>query len=294
MKPVLSPKELAQAVGVSESSVKRWVDEGSIQASRTSGGHRRIPIAEAIRFIRKTRSPIVNPEILGLTDLERLSAEPVAGEGDAERLFQFLNDGKDAEARGVLLSLYLGGETISAICDGPLQKAMERMGELWRDHEDGILREHRATDICLQALAQLRVLVDNAADEKERPLALGCAPSGDSYLLPSWAAATTLLAEGYRVLNLGPETPAKTFALAVERSRPQLTWLSVSHIPEPEKRVREWTPIAKSLAQERIHFVIGGRLRKKLPLPVSPYTLVAGTMSELTAMVRGFSAASDV
>ena len=42
MKPLLSPKELADAIGVSESSIKRWVDNGEIQATKTSGGHRRI------------------------------------------------------------------------------------------------------------------------------------------------------------------------------------------------------------------------------------------------------------
>ena len=33
MKPVLSPRELAEAIGVSESSIKRWIDDGVIQAS---------------------------------------------------------------------------------------------------------------------------------------------------------------------------------------------------------------------------------------------------------------------
>jgi len=37
----LSPRELAEALGVSESSLKRWVDAGKIAASRTEGGHRR-------------------------------------------------------------------------------------------------------------------------------------------------------------------------------------------------------------------------------------------------------------
>ena len=53
MKSVLSPKELAAAIGVSESTLKRWADDGLIVFSRTAGGHRRIRLAEAIRFIRE-------------------------------------------------------------------------------------------------------------------------------------------------------------------------------------------------------------------------------------------------
>ncbi|HEX9106572.1 MAG TPA: MerR family DNA-binding transcriptional regulator, partial [Longimicrobiales bacterium] len=49
----LSPRELAEAVGVSESSLKRWADRGVLAVERTAGGHRRIPLGEAVRFIRR-------------------------------------------------------------------------------------------------------------------------------------------------------------------------------------------------------------------------------------------------
>ena len=41
---MLSPRELAEAVGVSESSLKRWADRGRVHVHRTEGGHRRIPV----------------------------------------------------------------------------------------------------------------------------------------------------------------------------------------------------------------------------------------------------------
>ena len=61
----LGPRQLGQALGVSESSVKRWADQGEIVTHRTSGGHRRIALAEAIRFIRESGLPVVDPGILG-------------------------------------------------------------------------------------------------------------------------------------------------------------------------------------------------------------------------------------
>ena len=65
---LLSTRELADALGVSESSLKRWVDSGRISALRTEGGHRRIPLAEAMRFIRDTAAPIARPELLDLPE----------------------------------------------------------------------------------------------------------------------------------------------------------------------------------------------------------------------------------
>ncbi|MDX1683088.1 MAG: excisionase family DNA-binding protein, partial [Phycisphaeraceae bacterium] len=70
-KSTLSPKEMALTIGVSESSVKRWVDEGQIEATRTSGGHRRISVPEAVRFVREEDYPLLRPDLLGLADLSK-------------------------------------------------------------------------------------------------------------------------------------------------------------------------------------------------------------------------------
>ncbi|MBK8268490.1 MAG: helix-turn-helix domain-containing protein [Planctomycetes bacterium] len=109
MKPVVSPKDLARAIAVSESSIKRWVDEGTIAAVKTSGGHRRIAIEEVIRFTRLTQTPIVHPEILGLPAEAADTAKPTNEADDAERLQLHLQNGDAPKARGLLISMYLRG-----------------------------------------------------------------------------------------------------------------------------------------------------------------------------------------
>jgi excisionase family DNA binding protein len=292
MKPVLSTKELAEAIGVSESSIKRWVDDGTIIASRTSGGHRRIGFSQAVRFIRSRRSPIARPEVLGLVDVARLKEVPLEG-GESDLLCHFLSEGMAGEARGLILSLYLGGESVASICDGPIRSSMSQIGTLWKESVDGILREHRATDICLQALRQLRTFLETAVEQEQRPIAVGGAPSGDGYLIPSLAVATTLLEANYQAVNLGPDTPGDTFEQAIIQHQPKLVWLSISHVPEPEKLVREWTPIIHRLAQNHIPLIVGGRRKDKLLLPDSPYLFAAGSLLELVALSRGFEVLSS-
>src|SRR5688500_324070 len=80
---LLTPKELADAIGASESSLRRWVDRGRLPVSRTAGGHRRIPLATAIRFIRETGATVVRPELLGFDEVPatRRGTRPAGGGG---------------------------------------------------------------------------------------------------------------------------------------------------------------------------------------------------------------------
>src|SRR6476646_7128295 len=102
----LTPRELADAIGVSESSLRRWVDSGDIRMTRTVGGHRRIPLAEAVRFIRKIGAKVARPDILGLADLSKLE-QTSSARADEASFFEFLCTGDRAAARGMILSRYL-------------------------------------------------------------------------------------------------------------------------------------------------------------------------------------------
>ncbi|MGZ3380029.1 MAG: excisionase family DNA-binding protein, partial [Isosphaeraceae bacterium] len=46
----LKTRMVAKALGLSVSTIKRWVDSGTIHAVRTAGRHRLIPRTEAIRM----------------------------------------------------------------------------------------------------------------------------------------------------------------------------------------------------------------------------------------------------
>ena len=283
MRRLLSPRDLAQAIGVSESSLKRWVDAGRIRAVRTEGGHRRIPLAEAIRFIRERRQPVVRPELLGLPDLPPVPAED--RDQIAEALYRHLEAGDAREARALILSRYLDGEPIAALCDGPIRSALERIGELWKDSDAGIFVEHRASDLCLQVLAQIRATLEPPPGA---PVALGCSPSGDVHLLPSFMAATVLAAEDFDAINLGPETPIAALEAAIDDHAPRLVWISVMMPPSAEVAAG----LARLAGREAVAgraVIVGGRHVERLPLRSSAVH-VGTSMRELAAFARGLKA----
>jgi excisionase family DNA binding protein len=284
---VLTTKELAVAIGVSESSIKRWIDAGLIRAARTVGGHRRIPRPEAIRFIRETGAAVTEPAVLGLTDLAGLEAEALPPGREAETLQRYLVEGAAGRARGLVQSLYLSGWSVAAIVDGPMRTAMHEIGALWRHDDAGIFLEHRATDISKQALVQLRLTF--AADEGG-PVAVGGAPEGDPYALPSLAAATVLAAEGFDAVNLGPQTPLPALAGAAQRLRPALAWLAVSSAPAAERLATTVVDLAHELAPLGVTLVVGGRELPPLAAAGVRNLHVAGSMAELAAFGRGLVA----
>jgi excisionase family DNA binding protein len=267
---LLSPKDLAEALGVSESSLKRWVDAGKIAAMRTEGGHRRISLAEAVRFIRETGANVVHPDLLGMPEISRAGAE---------RLFHHLRGGDVLGARGWLLGRYLAGASVEELCDGPVREAMHTLGELWRHDQSGIFIEHRATDICLQVLAQLRNTFSPPADG---PVALGATPEDDPYLLPTFMAAMVMSSCGLRTVNLGPDTPVSAMAAAAAEHQPSLVWISAS-APLTQARAKAIADWMKSLPSTTTT-VVGGRHSQT----IAAYGVRRlESMTELAALARG-------
>jgi len=289
MTQLLSPRQVAQAIGVSESSLKRWVDDGALRAVRTTGGHRRIPLAEAIRFIRATGSTVVQPAVLGLTDLRGVSDHMPAQADEANWLYEMLVDGREREARGFLISLYLAGRSIEAICDGPLQHAMSRLGELWKHGTEGIFIEHRAADICLQSLHQLQNMLTVPVDA---PVAVGGGGPGDPYLLPTAAVAATLKSHGVRALNLGPNTPLDAMAAAARHHQARLVWLSISAPASISAMQPQLAAFVDEVVASGARLIIGGRCGDRLKIPTSPFIFRGSSMTQLAAFAQGVLASS--
>lgn len=212
----LSPRDAARALGASESSLKRWVDAGELVASRSAGGHRRIPFDEVVRFasarglrLRLHQQP-APPELAPAVEQALLA-------GDLDRL------------RRLLLQALVDGVPVHALGDGPLRAAMAAVGERWRHSPLGIAEEHRATLLVLRALEAVRIALPTPADDA--PRAVGGAPAGDPYQLPSALAALVLQQAGWQVADLGADTPDQALAAAVRSQGARLAWRSLAGEP---------------------------------------------------------------
>jgi MerR family transcriptional regulator, light-induced transcriptional regulator len=262
---LLTPKQVGQAIGVSESSLKRWCDQGRINTIRTPGGHRRLPLADVLQFLRTQGMAPVEPEILGLPSNTGKS-ERILTRAD-DQLFHSLVEGDEELARQIVFELYLASHRPAVILDQVMTPAFHRIGKEWECGDVEVFRERHACQIGLRVLRELRSTLPTAPSDA--PIAIGGTPEGDPYDLPTAMIELTLRDVGWNASSLGTRLPFPTLIEAVDRLNPQLLWISVSHIDEAEEFVEEFERFSSDLEKRNTMLVVGGQalnasLRKQM------------------------------
>ena len=281
MKTLVSPKQLAKAIGVSESSVKRWCDDSQLQATYTPGGHRKIKVAEALDFIRRSNHGLVDPRSIGLpTNLGKNSVE---FSDASELLTAALIDGEEANCRRIILDLYLQDTPLETIFDQVLLPAFVEIGTKWGCGEVAIYQERSACLICTKLLNGLE---DSIPSPATAPLAIGGTLTGDFYEIPTQMVSLIGRQQGFGTKSLGANLPASTILEAAERYSPKWVWLSVSYIPENNYFIAQVNQLWDVLSAQGIHLVLGGRgLTTDIKSKIS-YTTCCDSMTDLANFLK--------
>ena len=194
---LLKTRQVADALGVSVSSIKRWVDSNVLEATRTTGKHRLVPLSSALEFARREKFPV-----------DRLLAFAVQVEVAkiddhlVDRLLDALKRGDDRAASSLIVSAYHASGGIVEVADQLIRPVMERIGHGWFLGQWDIYEEHQATGLIASTLAGINYGLIQGADGP-RPLAMGASPDGDPYTLPGLLAEVAVREAGWDVRNLG-------------------------------------------------------------------------------------------
>ena len=282
--------QVARALRVGVSTVKRWVDLGILPARLTPGGHRQLLVRDVVRLVREGKLPQAD-----LSDL--VSPGTPADAGDAPELLKKLEgavDAGDAELiRALVLGAYRGGRSVESLADDAIAPALRRVGHDWAKGRGSILREHRVTLAFVSALHELGPGQD-AGSGGCRPLALGGAPEGDHYILPTLLARMALADSGWDAVNAGPNTPLSELAAAMDELKPRLLWLSVSHVADPDRFVEDYGRLYQAAEAQRIPIAIGGQALTAEIRARLKYTTFGDGFGQLVAFARTLHPAPQV
>lgn len=254
MQPDFSPKQVARALGASESSVKRWCDKGVLKILRTAGGHRRISIDEVFSFLRAQNRELEHPEVLGLP-VSGGCGERVLGRA-RENLLAAIKASDEASGRRIVLDLYAAGHSLATIFDQVIAEVFSEIGNKWECGDVDIYQERYGCEIANRIMLDLCLVV--APPKSTAPLAIGGSLSGDHYTIASAMVEVLLKSLGWRVQRIGPNLPFESMLHSIRDLRPRLFWLSIGFIENEEQFVTDYNQFYEA-REPSTSVVLGGR-----------------------------------
>ncbi|HYE79400.1 MAG TPA: B12-binding domain-containing protein [bacterium] len=290
-KDLLSTRELARVCGVSESTIKRWADEGLLRCLKTPGGHRKFRLEDLAEFAHTHQFGLEELGELSERQRVQVAVDRLLRARDASSLMHAFLDALLVGDR--LTALHLLRRAIDAgydpnhLADQVVAPAMHAIGERWQCGTVAVHEEHRASQIVLDAIGEIRGRVPEAAGG--RPLAVGACPPGEQHVIGLKLILTLLALQGWRTIDLGADTPWDGIAAMAAGQRAEVALVSSSYVPDRHAFVAGYRTMAQALGAVPCRVVVGGGGFTEDLLPDLPHdshcTTVAALATQLPAPV---------
>jgi excisionase family DNA binding protein len=193
--PAITINEAAQRLGVHYMTVYRYIRLGMLPARKEGSGWRIDPAD----LKRLDTSPSVPARKRSAPWHTRLQARMLAGD--------------EAGSWGVAeAAIRSGMEPRDFYCD-VLTPVLHAIGELWQNGDIGVEDEHLASNVASAMIGRLGPRF--ASRGRTKGTVVIAMPAGERHDLGLAMLGDILRSDGYRVLNLGADTPASALVAAV-------------------------------------------------------------------------------
>ncbi|WP_310820895.1 helix-turn-helix domain-containing protein [Stratiformator vulcanicus] len=280
-----SPKELAKAISASESSVKRWIDDGKLKAVKTAGGHRRIAMGDAFRFIRENDQKLIDPASLGLGAIATVDFSDPAE--IRTQYLEALESGDEPTTTGIVCHLHLLDRSIAAICDEPVHWAFRDLRSRCTHPSEECVVLHRGQSNSIHALQRLRELV--VQPKTDAPSALLADIGYEIDGLSTYLAETVFADAGITCTQLGLSVPEAVLNGAISRVKPDVVWVSAmgGKQAQPEVVKKRLLEVGRLTAEQGSRLVLmGDAICSAREFGETPPTII-NDMGELAAFADG-------
>jgi excisionase family DNA binding protein len=221
---ILTTRQVADMLAVSEATVKRWADAGTLLCFRTPGGHRKFRAADIADFRRRHQY-----------DIEKAAGEGVDGSDYVAQFRSMALSGDSDRLVTLIAQLRMKGLSLAAVFDTVAGPALIDIGERWARGAVTVAQEHLAAQTVVEALSRVRALIEVPATKGRVLLA---APGEEQHDIALRMMAVLLVGMGYSAMMLGARCPVPDLALMITADKPSAVVLSFA-VTHPFESVRE-------------------------------------------------------
>ena len=283
---------LAQLSGVSTHLIRIWERRYNALEPSRSGGRARLYSPADLERLRLLKLAVSRGHAIGQIaglrgeDLERLSGKPEQHVADetirsfSDEFLAALREFDSDRAQAVLArgSVILSARSLVFDVFGPL---LGRIGNEWASGELCVASEHLGSTLVRESLSDLLRRLPRSSGGQ---LALVTTPEGELHELGALLSAVAIALEGYRVLYLGPNSPAVEIARAARGASAAIVAVSIVSL-DAERAVQTVRDLLDALP-EQIDFVVGGTMAEHVRQAVGARVIVPGTLASLEYWLR--------
>jgi excisionase family DNA binding protein len=243
----LTTREAAEALGVGPSTVKRWADQGVLQAVRTLGRHRRYRRAAVERIAARGRVP-ASP------GSHTVSARPGRPEDPDEWIRVLLASEDQYEVTSRLLRARGQHGSWWSVADA-LGAVLEEIGRRWLDGRLEIAEEHQISTSLARGLAWIS---SSLPTDRTAPRALLATAAQDDHTLGLSLVEPVFRESGWRPVWLGRYTPTDVVVRTLETTRIDLVALTATCEFEEGSLRQQAETIAAATSPRNVPLLLGG------------------------------------
>ena len=261
-KTILSTADVARLFNVTETTVKRWANEGTLKCMKTPGGHRKFEMKHVVEFAQS-----LNFEPIGTLSLTE--EDTLAERIQIAILSRDFNVLKNAYVEKALASgmkglfdyfsyLYQHKIQLWELFDLIISPGMTEIGERWAKGELDVNAEHRASYETLEALAKLQTQIN--MKQKKNGLRVVCAcPGEEQHDIGLRCSSYVFEAEGWLTHYFGARTPYESILNGVKTLKPAAICLSITMESADKHEIQQLRELLKELHKLQPKILIGGK-----------------------------------
>ena len=243
-------------------------------------------IGQVAQMPEEEVAALVAEDLASRADTSTVVAENAAGRIVAESLTATLGlDGARLDASLRRAAAVLGMAPFIEVVAAPL---LRRVGQEWHAGRLTVAHEHLAAAVVHDIIADsMRALIAPPS----APRIVVATPAGERHVIGAAAAGVTAAAEGWQVVYLGADVPARDIAAAVIRAEAKLVAVSLVHAADRERLLTEMR-VLREQVPAAVPVWAGGAAAELLAAELSGVGLRVGTnlaalRDELRALTAG-------